>query len=829
VFSIVTLVTFLAVLLVVISLLSPLAVRLRIPLQVLLAATGLLLGFGALFVPGLGTHTASGEQPIGLGFSPEVILTIFLPVLLFEMAMGINVRRMMDALAPVLVLAIVAVIVATAVIGLALWWVLPLSLIGCLIIAAIVSTTDPAAVVALFRDLGAPVQLRVLVEGESLFNDAAAIAILAVLLAMVGGDTAAGFGPGVLGFLREFAGGVVVGGVTAGAALIVMPALRGERAAEITLTVGLAYGSYLTAEYFHVSGVVAVVIAGLLTGSAGRLRIAADNWDTMVEVWEQLGHWANSLVFLIATMLVPRLMVAANWKDGVALVALVASALIARAAVLWGILPLMGLFSAACRIQWRYKLAIVWGGVRGAVTLALAVAVVENRTLSPELRHAAGVLSSGFVLFTLLVNATSLRPLVRRLGLDRLTAAELALRDRVLSLSMENIRSRLSSLAESHAIRPVAVERVEGFYNDQLAAFSLEAALAGPKDGSAAALRGALILLEGYEQERVMGYFRDRVISRDMVRHLSAQAGRLRDATLTEGMTGYVTALARTLRFPALLRVALWLQRRLGLQRPIESLLAGRYEMLVLTRMVVQELDAYVKGRLTQLVGEGTGYQVHALVRERLARIERSINALALQYPDYALAMEARILTRLALRLEAAEHSRLFQEGTISGDVLRALEAQRRARAAELQPLRLDLGLEPEALIGRLPLFAGLEPDQIRRLARLLSPTLVVPGQQVIRRGDHGDAMYFIASGVVQVAVAPEPKLLKTGEFFGELALLSPGGLRTADVVALGYCQLLMLKSRDLQRLMLADAAFRARIDEVSARRFAEVKEQQVD
>jgi monovalent cation:H+ antiporter, CPA1 family len=249
----------------------------------------------------------------------------------------------------------------------------------------------------------------------------------------------------------------------------------------------------------------------------------------------------------------------------------------------------------------------------------------------------------------------------------------------------------------------------------------------------------------------------------------------------------------------------------------------------VLTRMVVQELDTYVKGRLAQLVGEGTGYQVHALVRERLARIERSISALALQYPDYALSMEARILTRLALRLEGAEHRRLFQEGTISGDVARALEAQRRSRAAELKPLRLDLGLEPEALIARLPLFSGLSSEQIVRLAKLLTPALVLPGQKVTRRGDHGDAMYFIASGVVQVAVAPEAKLLKTGEFFGELALLSPGGLRTADVIALGYCQLLELKSRDLQRLLAADPAFRAQIDEVSARRFAEVKEQQVD
>src|SRR5262249_23713090 len=160
--------------------------------------------------------------------------------------------------------------------------------------------------VGIFRDIGAPRRLSILVEGESLFNDAAAIALFTVLASLLSGAHAEGVGGTILNFLRAFAGGAAAGFVAARAVCAGVPLLNGWRLAEITLTVSLAYLVFVIADvYLEVSGVVAVVVAALVMGSYGRTRVTPSTWDSLVETWEQLGFWANSLIFLMAALLVP--------------------------------------------------------------------------------------------------------------------------------------------------------------------------------------------------------------------------------------------------------------------------------------------------------------------------------------------------------------------------------------------------------------------------------------------------------------------------------------------------------------------------------------------
>ncbi len=272
----------LAGLLALVSFLPPLANRLNLPYTVLLAIVGCVLGTVAAAsrdATGMGIAGDFIRSLRNLDISAEAFLYVFLPVLLFEAGLAIDVRRLMDDIAPVLLMAVVAVFVCTAVVGLALSFFAPVGLVACLLLGAIVASTDPAAVIGIFRDLGAPRRLAILVEGESLFNDAAAIALFTVLLGLLSGLREGGLLEIATGFAVSFLGGAAAGYVAGRGACALFGALRGMRLAEITLTVALAYGVYVIADrYLGVSGVVAVVIAALVIGSVGRTRITPSTW-----------------------------------------------------------------------------------------------------------------------------------------------------------------------------------------------------------------------------------------------------------------------------------------------------------------------------------------------------------------------------------------------------------------------------------------------------------------------------------------------------------------------------------------------------------------------
>ncbi len=163
----------------------------------------------------------------------------------------------------------------------------------------------------------------------------------------------------------------------------------------------------------------------------------------------------------------------------------------------------------------------------------------------------------------------------------------------------------------------------------------------------------------------------------------------------------------------------------------------------------------------------------------------------------------------------------MLESSVISHEVFSDLGQGMSARATALDRRPpLDLGLDPGTLVAKVPYFADLPADQVAQIAALLKPRLALPGKCVVRKGDPGDAMYFISTGAVECDVGSEPVRLGSGDFFGEIALLRDQP-RTADATALGYCQLLALYMRDFRRMLDADADLRARITRVAEARLA--------
>lgn len=812
----------LAGLLGIVSLMLPLAERLRIPYAVLLAAVG--CAIGALVA---GTHghvgvTMADDVLKALGefnLTADAFLFIFLPALLFETAINVDVRRLAEEIAPVLLLAIIGVLVSTFVVGVVLWPMAGIGLLACLLLGAILATTDPVAVVAVFRDIGAPRRLSLLVEGESLLNDAAAIALFSLLTAMLTGaaETSALAAAGQ--FVVEFAGGIAFGCLMGWLACRILPTLSEHQLAESTLTLSLAYFTFVVGDhYLHVSGVVAVVAAGLVLSGEGRRRLLPSNWEALGRTWQQIGFWASSLIFLFAAMMVPASLTGASWLHLGLLVALILAATAARAITLFGLLPILSAVGLGQRVKTNQKLVILWGGMRGAVSLALALAATENTALPLEVRHLIGVLATGFVLFTLFVGAPTLRPLMHFLGLDRLSPAEVALRDRVVALSLSTIQEDLGHIAEEHEIDPAVTEEAKRRYQRHINA-AAEIAEENAQIQPASRLHTALAILVEREQEFYLEYFDARTMSPRAVATLLTHAAWLRDAVRTGAIAEYREAVERMLAFPAHFRAALWLQR-FGIERPLATELADRFEVLLADRLVLGELQRFTQRELKALFGAGVAETLEGELAHRRSAVEQAIAALMLQYPSYARALEQRFLTLTAIRLEDERYRRLFSESIISAEVFNDLERglTQRRHAAERRP-PLDLGLSRAALVERVPLFADLEPERRAKLCRLLKARLVVPGETIVKRGERGDSMYFISSGAVEVRLpSGEPIRLGSGDFFGELALIMDQP-RNADVVALGYCRLLTLARRDLERLFKADAALRDRIHAVANER----------
>lgn len=811
-----------AFLLALIAPLPPLAARLRLPYTVLLAVLGCGLGVATGIAdqlePGLlGLGITELLQALGrLEVSSAVFLWVFLPLILFDSAIEIDSRSLLEDIGPIFLMAVVAVAATTAIAGFALWSVTAFSLAACLLVGAIIATTDPIAVINVFKEVGAPRRLVSLVEGESLLNDAAAIAITSSLLAIVVGLAAPSPDTVIASFGLALAGGALFGIVAGRLAGFFLARLDEAGPAEITLSLATAYLTYAIAEIFlGFSGVVAVVAAGIVFGSQGRAHLSRNGWTALSAIWTQLSFWASSLIFVLAAMLAPRTLAAAGLADLGLLVLLVLAALFARALMLYGALPLMEVTGLAARVQPSYKHVMLWGGLRGAITLALALAVTENPLVPDDVQHFVAVLATGYVLFTLFVQATTLRWLLRWLQLDRLSPLEEILRQRAITLTHNEIVDTLRDAAAKRGLDLASVDVVAADYQRD----DSKAAPVIAEDLQRRQLVTALLTLSRREIELYADERAKRMMPRTASSALIRHVGSLIDALRTEGLDGYRRVARQQFEIDQRTRLVVSLHRFLRINRPLARRLTADLEQNIVQRYVLNELRAFNDARVARLFGERVAEVAGLFLETRLDQVERAIDALRLQYPDYWRSFGERYLRLAAVRLEYVAIDQLEEERLLPPQVAQQMGQALRAKRSRLErPPTLDLGLRTETLIRQMPLFAKLDDTEIARFARKLTTRLALPGERIVRRGEPGDAMYFIASGAVEVRVQPEPVRLGTGEFFGELALLTRR-LRTADVVAIGFCRLLVLRRELFEDVLGHQSTIGREVREIATRR----------
>lgn len=390
-------------LLAVAALVAIVARPLRLPYTVALVAVGLAIG----------AIVDVGALPITLDVSPQLVLLVLLPGLVFEAAYRLRLEEVRQWSGGLGLLAVPGVLVSAGVVALALSVGAGLRADLAFIVGAMVSATDPAAVVATFKRLRVSRSLSTLVDGESLLNDGTGLVLFAIAVQAV--SQPVGPGDAIVSFVAAIAISVAIGLVGGLIAARLVAGVQ-DHLIELTISVVLAYGTYLAADQFHLSGVIATVVAALVFGNLGPGRSLTETGaDAIDTVWEFLAYLLTATVFLLVGLAIPpdRLLGSIGpiaWA--------VVGALVGRAIVIYGLLgglarfaPLPGV-GARLPIGWLH--VMFWAGLRGAVAVAMALALPVDMPQRALLQD----ITFGVVLFTLLVQATTIGRVVERTGTE---------------------------------------------------------------------------------------------------------------------------------------------------------------------------------------------------------------------------------------------------------------------------------------------------------------------------------------------------------------------------------------------------------------------------
>jgi CPA1 family monovalent cation:H+ antiporter len=748
---------------------EPIATKMKLPHSVALAVLGITI---SAFCSLAGLFD-DGFYDLNI-ISSQSFLYVFLPILLFQVALTVNFRRLVDDWVPIFVMAVLAVFIVTFMVGYVLFWVSGISLAVCLLIGSIISTTDPSAVVSLFKSFSAPKRLANIIEGESLLNDAAAIALFGIFTTLVINMSSE---IELLDVFKSFPflvfGGLLTGWIVGRLLSSLIIIFDGFKHAQITISLALPYFVYVVTEtIIGASGVIAVVTAGVTLNMVGQRSIHPKTWSSLKELWGVLAYWSNSLIILLATFFVPIFLYSATWSDAVLIGLVVVVAFIARIMTLFLLLPGLSALKMSPVVGHDFKCAILWGGLRGAVTLALVLSVVENPQISEEVKRTVGILATGFTLFTLIFQGTTLRKAIDILGLTKLNHLDNALSKQVIAVSLQSVREDVEDLTSRYDLSSSIVRQEAKSFGLRLQTSVQEAEdCVALKDKEKITL--GLISLAASEKQVILKLISKGIISKRISHTMILNSDRLFEASRL-GRSVYNKSCRDALSYSYLFKFSIFLRRTFRMKFLLSVMIAKRFEHLLALKLISKELDDFAVFKIRRIYGRRVTELLQALLIRRFSHVKSAIEGLALQYPGYLELLEAEMIQRVSIRNEERALNGLFNDSLIGEELHSNLKnsIQIKKDIGYNNRPSLDVTVTKDRLIRQIPQFSELSDKALQILCTSLRSIHLNEGEFIKGFSRKSEAskqkeIYFVASGALELATVKDPVRLGRGEIFG--------------------------------------------------------------
>jgi CPA1 family monovalent cation:H+ antiporter len=823
------------------TILSVVTAKLKIPFSLTLVVVGCAIGIAIRAFPSL-------ESLGTVKLSNNLLTYILLPTLVFQAAFAIDSRMLGQNFLPVMVLAVPAVLLSFAIAGFGSYLLVGsdarLPLTAALLFGVFVTSTDSTAMSSIFHEIGAPKRLAILAEGENLFNDAISIVIFQMVIGYAGIQTGmngieiTSAGQAIGSFAVNFFGGLAAGWVMGHLIGKVIEIIRDDDLVEILLTTTSAYlAFFVSQQVLHVSGIMAVVGVGLVLGSAGITKYTPSTIEYLSRFWEYLAFIASSLIFLLIGMEIVRQHNLGVFAGPMAIGIVMAG--IARAVSIYGLFPIVNHLPNIERVDARYQTVMVWGGMRGAMTLVLALSLPAYVVATGEgyiFRDILIAMSFGAVVFSLLVQGLTLQPLAKWLGLHRVGVPDQFLRDETLLEAKGRARQRITELRKAGMFSESVTSELETRYGAE------QEELRGKLNDLRA--RG---LLGSREEFRLLK--REYLLVEKRVYQDLFHRGQLSEKVLHELHHSIELQLdhlryggsfpAWTIHSPVRWKIEAALFKILETVFPwgnsvqhyrlnrIADLYEQHWGRLMASQKVLEELE--------RIENQGSNapdlvFELRDLYRVWNANARQRLDAVADQYPEYATKVQQLMAARLCLQAEEEVIEELEQLDVLPDREARAMleEVQRKLRRLRKKPLE-ELRPRPRELLAKVPFFRSLPPDEFDRIVDLLRPRTFLAEEVVVREGDIGDSMFLIGRGVVRVTVgsggiSPVPlATLLAGDFFGEMAVLSANP-RNASVTTVTHSTLYELTRADLEAIQIVCPTIQQVLEATFAERVQERK-----
>ncbi|MCF8225296.1 MAG: cation:proton antiporter [Bacteroidales bacterium] len=758
---------------------------------------------------------------------PHIIMYVFLPTLIFEAAFAMDVHTFRKSAVNATLLAIPGIIIAmflTAFIMLGIKSI-GLGLEGwgwayALMFGAVASATDPVAVVALLKELGASKKLGTLIEGESMLNDGTAIVLFMLFLLMVTGgstDTSP-----IVEFLKVAVGGILVGVIIGGLTIRWVRKVFNDALVEISVIVAAAYITFFICEHFlHVSGVLGLVALGLAMASVGKTRISPEVEHFLHEFWELFAFIANTLIFIIVGVVIAE-QSSFTVKNALILLILYVGVHIIRAIVIAIFYPIMK--KVGYGLPKKDAIVVWYGALRGAVGLALALIVAGESAIPEEIRGQFLFFTAGLVTLTLLINATTIKPIVKRLGLTKVSPAKKLIQINAQKYLYNSSRNAMEKTKLDRYLSRANWNVVEDYLPQKVS----ESEGSDIKIDTIAEYRRRIL---EKEKSSYWHQFKDGLLGPTAVMSLSETIQKILDEggmiplsqrkDLEENWkTGKWIDIMQRVPFLSKISRRIFFENISVSYDSARGFVQAQEDALKLIERMVRGLEAESvenKEKDAEILEK-----LEEEITENRMLGQTFLRNLRKNYPEIYTAVATRQAIRTLLNYERYTVERMQKNGQLeTGEADKITEEiEERMKRLMYSPPVIH---QPEIdnLLKDSALFKDLDAQIMEEIVPKFQTRIYSVGDRFIKENAPSEGLYFVARGTVRVSVNDHDiDILSTGAFIGEIASLT--GSRTANVYAESPVTVFWIPSKDLSKMVEKYPQLAERIWEIGGVRIAE-------